>query len=438
MNKSRRLLLLSASIAWTSSLIANVVGTDLQNFNTTTNGIDFITVEASESLEVGILNFGFAMNYAVNSLPVFENESATQSRFNANDSLLTTESNFGLGLFKNFEMGVSFPEIIRQKVDANDVAHGSFNSIGLTSIRVGAKYRLWSNANYGVAIASSVNFNRIRNNPYLGTGNSPIYNAFLVMDTTVASWSLATNIGYRWRTPAEARPGSPISPTKNQLITSVAASYLLSSIDTKFIAEIFSSRPTERSGSSFLKRQSSSAEAILALKYDLTGQLATYGGGGTELINGASSPDWRVFAGVNWTVGPTFGARPELQKFEAGPPKAEEIITLSNVQFEFGSGNRVLPGALAMISKIAAHIKEPPEYKKIIVRGHTDSVGSDQFNLALSEKRAISVKETLVKTYGLDPKRIIAQGMGEAMPVADNGNFQGRQQNRRVEIIITR
>jgi outer membrane protein OmpA-like peptidoglycan-associated protein len=438
MTNTRHLIFLAALLSWTQSLEANVVGTDLQNFNTTTSGIDFITVEASEALEVGILNFGFAMNYAVNSLPVFESESTTQTRLHANDSLLTTEYNFGLGLFKDFEMGVSFPKIVRQKVDANDIAHGSFNSIGLTSIRVGGKYRLWSNSTYGVALASSVNFNRIRNNPYLGTGNSPIYNAFIVADTTLSGWSLATNIGYRWRAPSDTRPGSPISPTKNQLITSFAASYLLTSLDTKFIAEVFGSRPTEKSSSEFLKRQSSSAEAILALKYDITEQLSTYGGGGTELINGASSPDWRIFAGVNWSIGPNFGPRPEPMKFSEEPPKKEETITLHSIQFKFASDNQVVPGAMEMIRKVADHIKKPPEYKKIVVKGHTDSVGSDQFNLTLSERRAKTVREALIKTFGLDGNRIEAIGMGESMPVADNGNFQGRQQNRRVEIVIYR
>jgi OOP family OmpA-OmpF porin len=91
-----------------------------------------------------------------------------------------------------------------------------------------------------------------------------------------------------------------------------------------------------------------------------------------------------------------------------------------------------------MIRKVAEHIKEPPEFKKIIVKGHTDSVGRAEYNQVLSERRANAVRETLVKTYGFDPARIEAVGLGETMPIADNGNFQGRQKNRRVEIVIYR
>ncbi len=417
---------------------ANVVGTDLQNFNATTSGIDFVTVESSETLEVGFFNFGFASNYAINTLPVFEDESATQSRFHANDSLLTNEYNFGVGLFQNFEMGLSIPEIIRQKVDANDIAHGAFKSIGITSVRLGSKLRIFENSRFGVALAGAANFNRIRNNPYLGTGNSPIFNGQIVVDTSLLGWAIAANLGYRWRNSATPRPGSAITPTSDQLISSAAASYLLTSIDTKLILEIFGARPTGDAGSVFLKRQSSSAEAIAALKYDITSQLASYAGAGTELIHGASSPDWRIFAGVNWAIGPKFGPKTEPLEFKADPPPKEETVILHSIQFKFASGNQVVPGSLDVLAKTVEHIKRPPEYKKIIVRGHTDSVGSDQFNLELSQRRASTVRDALIQNFKLDGKRIEAIGMGESTPIADNGNFQGRQQNRRVEIVIYR
>ncbi len=69
------------------------------------------------------------------------------------------------------------------------------------------------------------------------------------------------------------------------------------------------------------------------------------------------------------------------------------------------------------------------------MEGHTDSVGSDQFNLKLSERRATSVMKVLV-TSGIPQDKIARIGFGESMPIADNGNFQGRELNRRVEIRV--
>jgi outer membrane protein OmpA-like peptidoglycan-associated protein len=77
------------------------------------------------------------------------------------------------------------------------------------------------------------------------------------------------------------------------------------------------------------------------------------------------------------------------------------------------------------------------EYPKtaVVVQGHTDSTGSEQHNQALSERRARSV-ETFLIGRGVDPARITAVGYGESMPVASNASDSGRQQNRRVDILL--
>ena len=77
------------------------------------------------------------------------------------------------------------------------------------------------------------------------------------------------------------------------------------------------------------------------------------------------------------------------------------------------------------------------EFDKTIVEvaGHTDSTGSDQYNQALSERRASSVARYL-QNQGINPQRMITIGLGESMPVADNGSAEGRQANRRVELTL--
>jgi outer membrane protein OmpA-like peptidoglycan-associated protein len=69
------------------------------------------------------------------------------------------------------------------------------------------------------------------------------------------------------------------------------------------------------------------------------------------------------------------------------------------------------------------------------IEGHTDSQGSDEYNMTLSQQRAESVKQYLVQA-GVKPEIITTQGLGETTPVADNSTAAGRQKNRRVEIVI--
>ena len=77
------------------------------------------------------------------------------------------------------------------------------------------------------------------------------------------------------------------------------------------------------------------------------------------------------------------------------------------------------------------------EYEKtvLLIKGHTDDTGSEQYNQSLSERRAQSVKN-LLTTYNVNPKRISTVGMGEYQPKVPNTNAQNRQQNRRVELEI--
>jgi outer membrane protein OmpA-like peptidoglycan-associated protein len=85
-----------------------------------------------------------------------------------------------------------------------------------------------------------------------------------------------------------------------------------------------------------------------------------------------------------------------------------------------------------VLNSVALVLKE---YSKTLINvtGHTDSTGSDAYNLTLSQKRAASVGQYLA-SHGIDPVRIATQGMGESAPIAGNDTPEGRQLNRRVEL----
>ncbi|MOA46899.1 Outer membrane porin F precursor [compost metagenome] len=80
---------------------------------------------------------------------------------------------------------------------------------------------------------------------------------------------------------------------------------------------------------------------------------------------------------------------------------------------------------------------EDADVVSIKVVGHTDSVGSDAYNQALSERRASSVAEYLL-SQGVAPNKVTSEGRGESQPIADNETEEGRAKNRRVELHINR
>lgn len=110
------------------------------------------------------------------------------------------------------------------------------------------------------------------------------------------------------------------------------------------------------------------------------------------------------------------------------------IVNMADVLFD--SGRYTLkPGTREKLAKISGIILANPGLK-LDVEGHTDNVGSDEFNQRLSEKRAASVRDYLI-AQGIRADSIGARGFGETMPVASNDTPVGRQHNRRVELILS-
>jgi outer membrane protein OmpA-like peptidoglycan-associated protein len=111
------------------------------------------------------------------------------------------------------------------------------------------------------------------------------------------------------------------------------------------------------------------------------------------------------------------------------------VITLEGAVL-FASGKfALLPIAQNKLDKVAEVLNDQDEGKKIVVEGHTDSVGSRQKNMELSQKRADAVREYLI-SKGVKSDRISAVGKGPDVPVAENKTAEGRANNRRVEIVV--
>ena len=110
------------------------------------------------------------------------------------------------------------------------------------------------------------------------------------------------------------------------------------------------------------------------------------------------------------------------------------IVNMSDVLFDTGK-HSLRPGAREKLARVAGIISAYPGLR-LEVEGHTDSVGGDDYNQQLSEQRASSVRDYLTQA-GIPMNSVTAKGFGKTLPVASNNTTAGRQQNRRVELVVS-
>ena len=121
---------------------------------------------------------------------------------------------------------------------------------------------------------------------------------------------------------------------------------------------------------------------------------------------------------------------------QAKAPSEPKVIDKMTLQVFFDSGKAILTEAdLKELPKAVDFLKKYPG-TKIRLDGYTDSTGTEAYNMKLSERRAMAVRDYLVKEAGVDSSKITVVGHGGADPVADNKTPEGRAKNRRVEVSI--
>lgn len=109
-------------------------------------------------------------------------------------------------------------------------------------------------------------------------------------------------------------------------------------------------------------------------------------------------------------------------------------VATQGILFDVNS-DRIRPESTPTLEEIGKMLVEHPDLR-IAIEGHTDSDGDDAHNQQLSERRAAAVRRSLISTYGVDAGRLESAGYGETQPVAGNETPEGRQQNRRVELVV--
>lgn len=425
------------STIWTPVASGNVVGSSFQNFNPTHSGRDFVTVYSSSTIGKGNFSLGLFLNRATNTLPYVDGtaKEVDQSRGNTNDALLGADLTAGFGILDNLDIGIAVPQVLSQSVDSDRGTHGQFEEKGLTDFRVSSKWALLNTRAYGFAVVGSANINQTQNNPFKGAERSPSYTLEFAGDLNLSRISLAANLGYRLLNSSANENDVPINPTGNQIVASAAVSYAMPSIDSKLIAEYFSSTPV-KAQDDVPSRDDSSSELIAGIKHNYNNNLILHAGGGTELHHGLSTPDWRVYAGMNYMTDGKTRTSPAPQ-IASSKQQPDQVLVIDEILFRFDSAN-MASGNKKTMDNIAKLLNTGAAIQRVVIEGHTCNMGDSAYNQKLSYKRAQTIKDALVRDYGFKSQMIKAVGFGESVPVASNSTADGRKKNRRVEFKIFR
>ena len=428
---------------------ANTVDSTFNNFAPTTSGLDYVTVRSSKVLDAGSFSLGLFVDQAVNTLPYFKDPTTRDDNSKSyNDGTTSLNGSIGFGITNDWEIGLSVPYVAAQQIKETDTFHGQFARTGVTAYNLSTKYRLWHNDTVGIAVIGSVHTNRVKNDPFDGQNGGGIgYTGLLASDVKLfPSLTVAGNIGYKSRSPGQQIAmddgATPIQPIESQILASAAVQY---SVTPKFdvVTEMYGYRPQNNDVTPSSSRYSSVSEAIAGVKYHFDNGMIGHAGLGTEVMHSTNSPDFRGYIGLYWIISPTKEVKPTPPPAQPSPlpppppavrsPDVELVV--QDVLFSFDSDKIYHPAAVKNLKVLVDALKRKP-LETLIIDGHTCQIGTPEYNLKLSQRRAIAIKNFLVTEYGIPSSRIVTHGYGLTRPLASNKTVPGRRQNRRTEFKI--
>jgi outer membrane protein OmpA-like peptidoglycan-associated protein len=165
---------------------------------------------------------------------------------------------------------------------------------------------------------------------------------------------------------------------------------------------------------------------------------------GERLVNTPNietPPKWFSLSALSHNAGKEkFALIANVRLAEGGVPLYDRLLTdgrfaTNDIHFEYDKAT-LKPESTTIIKQVADMMKEHPEIA-LKIEGHTDSDGTDTYNLELSQKRSEAVKAALINE-GVDGKRLSSEGFGESKPVAGNDTDEGKAANRRVEFVLVK
>lgn len=380
-------------------------GYNLQLFRPTVDGKGVITVNGSGVLGHLQPHVGFYSNFSQGLLTA---TTPVGNRLEIVDSFLTGDVVASIGLWDRVNVGVDIPVFFFER-GRNFNTAAVFDTYGVGDARLDIKVQALRDRPRmpGVALLSSVYLPTGETSKFTGYKNVG-YQGTVIVDKEFDCFYVAANIGYRF---AWQQTAANIDYDDELTFgAGVVVPLPLQDRSVELIAEIY--------GSSVIKDPkeiTTPVEALGGVRAHFGNGLALTVAGGAGLTDGAGSPTYRVLAGITYT----FGRKPAVGSIR-------ETIYFDSDKW------LIRPKHMDVLDNVALAVKKGKKIE-VIVAGHADSTESTRYNLQVSKKRALNVKDYLIKR-GINPDSIFIRYYGETQPVATNKTREGRAQNRRVNI----
>ncbi len=423
---------------------ANIHSSDIQSFNPAADNGEFVTVQSNRILPEGTLNFGGFFDYATNTLPAALD--AAYNKYGARNTISSLDLHAALGILPRWQVGLSLGSTLDTQVKP-DYLRDYYKVNGLTDLRLSTKVKFYQNEQWELGLHFLIELPQVENDYLYGKSNLPSYAAEILGSIDFNQWSFAANFGYNLRQNGDKIIGGPYDPVGDLWLASTAGAYRFADTPWTAVAELFAT-VAKQGTQNYSQNELSALEGLAGAKYKWKTNLDYQAGLTSGLSKGLSSPDSRIYVGLNWQVSGLWDNRIEQNKPVVKAPLQPTVAPLSpQVEFppmsNFIVSNMNFESGSAVVSdSYNGHLKEFVEFvnakksfKQVRILGYTDNVGKKKSNLKLSENRARAVADILV-SFGLDKSKVSAQGMGDSNPISSNKTKEGRQTNRRIEFTV--
>jgi len=372
------------------------------------------------------------------------------------------------GILDNLELGVAIPGVTTdaevKQIVAGDVSSGDNHETGFGKIRVGLKYRP---AELDFTSLRSIGFAGLALEPFVdiqthGTERGlsyPYRDQDTVYGINLLMGGQAGPIGIHWRLGYSRTDGSNVD---NFLV--IGSPF---NLDTRGFSDgerlsyalAFNVQPTpalnlilKGDGDTSARHPWDTSEdwrlnVLAGAIYGLPKGFAVHAGWQVNLHDpipggSVSELDYRIIGGVSYSFARPVAAPPPPPPLPPPPPpppappaeRRVERIVLEPVHFEFDKSS-LTPLGRRVLDEAAEKLKANPNLR-VEIEGHTDSIGTELYNLGLGKRRAEAVKGYMALRHQVDAERMTALSYGESRPIAENRTAEGRAQNRRVEFKV--
>jgi outer membrane protein OmpA-like peptidoglycan-associated protein len=425
----------------------------------------YFDLQTSESLRQGNFSIGvFGTFEKVFTADFSDGNDLTRLRLDRYSSILSG----AYGILDNLELGFAVRGVhtdaeIKQTV-LGDQSSDDVHETGFGKVRVGLKYRP---ATLNFSSLSTIGFAGLALEPFVDiqTHGSerglsyPYRDQDTVYGINLLMGGQAGPIGIHWKFGYSRTDGSnvdnfmvigsPFNVDSPGLSDGERISYALgfNFQPVPYLNLILKGEGDTSARHPWGSREDHRVNALIGAIYGFPNGVAIHAGWQVDLHdpvpdNRGDDLDYRIIGGVTYSFARPVAAPPPPPPLPPPPPpppappaeRRVERIVLQSVHFEFDK-SRLTPLGRQVLDETAQKLQSNPALS-VEIEGHTDSIGTEVYNLGLGKRRAEVVKGYLVLRHQVDSQRMATLSYGEARPVADNRTDQGRAQNRRVEFKV--